>query len=280
MFFRFYLSYVGSSFAGFQAQANARTVAQEFQHALFLITSERPVIQAAGRTDAGVHALGQVISAELKTKLSLRQLTLALSTKLPKDLSVWRIDKMPQAFDARRHSVGKQYIYSISQGLVQDIRYRDKAWHVRELLNLAAMQEAANYLIGNNDFESFRSSLCTAAHARRYIWHLEITKKDNLLELDIRGNAFCLNMVRIITGTLVEVGRGKRKPEDIKLILEARDRRQAGVTARPEGLLFKRVYYPDELSDAKIPEQASFPRFPVTELSWPIDSHAIEYGPT
>jgi tRNA pseudouridine38-40 synthase len=156
--FRFHLAYRGDKFAGFQAQANARTVSQEFQHALFLITGEKPVLQCAGRTDAGVHAQGQIVSLELETKLTLRQLTLALATKTPADLCVWRIDKMPLGFDARRHSVGKQYIYRIYQGLVPDVHIGNRAWHIRGPLDLEAMQEAANYLVGEHDFESFRSS--------------------------------------------------------------------------------------------------------------------------
>jgi tRNA pseudouridine38-40 synthase len=277
--YRFHLAYRGEKFAGFQAQAHVRTVSQEFQKALFLITGENPVLQAAGRTDAGVHAHGQVISAKLETKLSLRQLTLALATKTPSDLSIWRIDKMPLGFDARRHSVGKQYIYRIAQGLVPDVHMRDRSWHVRAQLDHDAMRRACAYLIGEHDFESFRGSLCSAAHAVRYIWHMGLSQKDKILELDIRGNAFCLNMVRIIVGTLVDVGRGKLKPEDIKIILDAKDRRKAGMTARPEGLSFAQVYYPDDLSNALIPKDALFPRFPVSELSWPFDSKNIEYGP-
>jgi len=277
--FRFHLAYRGCKFAGFQAQANARTVSQEFQRALFLITGENPVIQTAGRTDAGVHARGQVVSAQLETKLTLRQLTLALATKTPLDLSVWRIDRMPLGFDARRHSVGKQYIYRLAQGLVPDVHMRDRSWHLRGMLDLDAMRKACEYLIGEHDFESFRGSLCSAAHAVRYIWHIDIREKDKIIEVDIRGNAFCLNMVRIIVGTLVDVGRAKISPQDVATILAARDRRKAGITARPEGLTFARVYYPDDLSDALIPSHARFPRFPVTEYSWPLDSQNIEYGP-
>ena len=278
--FRFHLAYRGAHFAGFQAQANARTVSQEFQAALFSITKENPVIQCAGRTDSGVHAQGQVVSANLETKLALRQLTLGLATKTPPDLSVWRIDKFPLGFDARRHSVGKQYIYRIDQGLVPDVHMRDRAWHVRAQLDQNAMQRACEYLIGEHDFESFRGSLCSAAHAVRYIWHINISQIDQFLEIDIRGNAFCLNMVRIIVGTLVDVGRAKLKPEDIATILASKDRKKAGMTARAEGLTFARVYYPDDLSLALIPNHASFPRFPVSELSWPFDSNNIEYGPT
>ena len=277
--FRFLLAYNGENFAGFQAQANLRTVSEEFRKALFLITGENPVTQAAGRTDAGVHARGQVISAELNTKLSPRQLTLALATKLPKDISVWRVDKLPTGFDARRHSIGKQYIYRIAQGLVHNIDMQNKSWHVRQILDISLMQEAANYLVGEHDFESFRSSLCGAAHAIRYIWYINIYNNNSVIEIDIRGNAFCLNMIRIIAGTLVEVGRAKLKPHDIKNILAARDRRLAGMTAKPQGLTFNRVYYPDDLTEALIPESARFPRFPITNNSWPLESNLIEYGP-
>lgn len=278
--FRFHMAYRGDNFSGFQTQANARTVQEELQQALRIITGQSLILKTAGRTDAGVHAEGQVASCELFTTMSLRQLTLALLTKLPSDMSVWRIDKLPLGFDARRHSVGKQYIYRLSQGLIPDLCVRERSWHIRTPLDMEAMQAGAGFLLGEHDFESFRSVLCGAAHAIRYIWHIGLKRRGSLIEIDIRGNAFCLNMVRIIVGTLVDVGRGKLKPEDVGIILAARDRRKASMTAKAQGLTFNRVYYPDDLSEADIPAGIVFPRFPVSKDSWPFLRSEIEYGPT
>lgn len=277
--YRFLVSYRGTNFAGFQYQNEQRTVEGEFKKALASITQQDVHMQAAGRTDSGVHAHGQVISAQFFSRMTLRQLSLALATKLPHDMAVWRIDKMPGPFDARRQSIGKQYIYRIAQSLVVDPFLRDQVWHIRGQLDVESMAQAASLLLGEHDFQSFRSSLCGALHAVRYIWHIGIEKRGNLIEIDVRGNAFCLNMVRIIVGTLVDVGRKKIPAAEITTILLARDRRRAGLTAPAQGLNFSKVYYPDDLGDSLIPVHAKFPRYPFTKDSWPLDTTAILYGP-
>ena len=267
--FRLWLSYLGESFCGFQVQENGRTVQGELFKALKSITGQDLIITAAGRTDRGVSARGQAVSIEFSTRLSANNLLMALSTKLPKDLAVWRIDPMPLGFDARRQSVGKQYIYRIQQGIVADPFSKHFALHVREELNVELMNQAANFLVGDHDFSSFRASACTAAHAKRYIWQIKVEKVGSLIEIDVRGNAFCLNMVRIIVGTLIEVGKKRRSPESVKVALLAKDRNLAGVTAKPNGLSLEKIYYPDDLSLAAIPNDAIFPRYPVSKESWP-----------
>lgn len=276
--FRFHISYNGGAFSGFQWQQNVRTVEGELKKALFLITGQDIALRVAGRTDAGVHANGQVVSCKFSTDIKPRNLTLALFTKLPQDISVWRIDEMPDNFDARRQSVGKHYLYRLDQSLVPHILYRPLAWHIKVPLNIEAMKEAASYLVGEHDFTSFRSVLCQAEHAKRYIWDIEIKHVQPLIEIHVRGNAFCLNMVRIIVGTLVEVGKKRINPRDIESILKACDRTKAGITAKAHGLTLMDVYYPDDLTKALIPPLARFPRFPINEDSWPIDNQAIIYG--
>lgn len=267
--FRVSLSYVGTNFSGFQAQLNARTVEGELQRAILAVTRQRVEIIAAGRTDAGVHARGQVVSFSCTTRLQSRQMLLALLAHVPKDISILRVDVMPQNFDARRQSVGKRYVYRIHQNIAPDPFTSHYALQVKQQLNIEAMSTAAQYFVGDHDFSAFRSSMCTAAHARRYIWHVSIFEENGLLCIDIRGNAFCMNMVRIMVGTLLEVGRGKRAPESIADILVGKNRAAAGVTAKPHGLSLETVYYPDDLDDAMIPAHASFPRYPVTKESWP-----------
>lgn len=250
------------------------------QNALRDVVGQDLIITAAGRTDSGVHARGQVVSFEMATKLSLRQLTLAISTKIDKDITVYRIDKLPKGFNARNQSIGKQYVYQIYQGLVKNNFLADYSWHIKVPLDIDAMQKAASFLVGEHDYSSFRSKYCTSAHARRYIWYLNVTKENQLIKIDIRGNAFCHNMVRIIVGTLAKVGLRKISPDDVKNILDKKDRKFAGVTAKPYGLFFNQVYYPDSLQDALIPEGAIFPRYPITKESWPFTDKDIEYGPT
>lgn len=276
---RFMVSYIGTNFSGFQFQENARTVEGELKKALTAITHQAIKIHAAGRTDAGVHARGQVVSAEFYTKLLPRQMLLALSTHLPMDMAVWRVDQMPLGFDARRQSVGKRYIYRIYQGLVADPIYRKNSYHVRKTLDVEAMDSAAQSFIGEHDFASFRSSLCTSAHARRFLWNLRVKKLGSTIEIDIRGNAFCMNMVRIIAGTLIEVGKHARTHQETIAALKSSDRRLAGPTAPALGLTLEQVYYPDDLTDAQIPSGAVFPRYPVTKESWDYDANTIVYGP-
>ncbi len=266
--FRLHVAYVGTHFCGYQEQDNGRTVEGELKSALAKISRTDFELDAAGRTDAGVHARGQAVSLHLVTRLSPRQLMLALASHLPKDMSVWRIDQMGIGFDARRHSVGKRYVYRVQEGQVADPFVRDTAIFVRHELDVTAMQDAAQAFAGEHDFGSFRSSNCVAAHARRYLWQCTVTRS-GLIEIDIRGNAFCMNMVRIIAGTLIEVGKGKRSKQSILAALVNANRQSAGPTAPAHGLTLEEIYYPDDLSAAGIPPQANFPRFPVTKASWP-----------
>ncbi|MEM7496275.1 MAG: hypothetical protein AAF471_09305, partial [Myxococcota bacterium] len=142
------------------------------------------------------------------------------------------------------------------------------------------MRYAAAYLVGDHDFAGFRSAACTAAHARRFLWRVAVQRDDRGIQVDVRGNAFCHHMVRIIVGTLTAVGRGKLRSDDIPTILAARCRARAGPTAPARGLTLQQVYYPDNLEQAKIPPDARFPRYPVSRETWPWPLDAIRIGPT
>ena len=277
--YRLWLAYHGGGFSGFQSQKNALTVQDSVQEALEKILGHGVVLTAAGRTDAGVHAQALAASFDLATKLTLRNLTLALATKLTKKVAVFRIDKFPLGFNARFHSIGKRYVYRIYQGLVPDPFLYETTLHVKKELCVKSMQEAANYLIGEHDFNSFRSQYCKAMHAIRYIWFLNISKQNNVIEIDIRGNAFCLNMNRIIVGTLIEAGLKKIKPIDVYDILMKKDRKYAKFTAKPHGLFLNQVYYPDNIQGAGISNNAVFPRYPITKDTWPFLQKDILYGP-
>ncbi len=277
---RLWLAYRGDETHGFQQQSHCRTVQQVLQEALARLAHEPVVVTAAGRTDAGVAACGQAVSCRLTSRLDARKMVLALAHLLPPDVSVWRADEMPQGFDARRHSIGKRYIYRIEQTLAGSPFDVSLCWRLPARLDLEQMQRAAGYLVGDHDFGSFRSVLCTAAHAQRFLWRVAVHRYARGLQVDVRGNAFCHHMVRIIVGTLASVGRGKLRADDISAILAACCRQQAGPTAPARGLTLQQVYYPDDLEQAEIPHGACFPRYPVSKETWPWPPDAIRLGPT
>lgn len=276
---RLWVAYDGSAYHGFQSQLKGGSIQEHLEEAFKKLLNISVLIIAAGRTDSGVHAHGQVISCRFSSIFDARRLVLALRRTLPNDIRVWRADEMPHDFDARNQSIGKRYVYSVDLALTEDPFLGKYRWNLRRKLNIDHMQIAAQYLIGEHDYESFRSTKCNAAHARRSIWYLHLEHSNNLLTFDIRGNAFCHNMIRIIVGTLVKVGLGKLSPSSLKNILTAKDRRLAGQTAPAQGLSLAEIYYPDDLSTAAIPQDAQFPRYPVTQSSWPFSASSIKIGP-
>jgi len=265
---RLCVAYDGTAFHGWQKQAGLRTVEEVLSNGILRLTGQNPALAVAGRTDSGVHALAQAVSCRFTSHFDDRRLVLALSSILPRDLAVWRADAVPHGFNARRHAVGKRYLYLIDQNLAPSPFLHKSRWHLRRDLDLRAMQNAASMLEGEHDFESFRASSCDAAHARRYLWKVGVSKTDGLIRFDIRGNAFCHNMVRIIVGTLVDVGSGQLQSGDLADILHQRDRTKAGQTTPAHGLHLADVYYPDDLTNADIPSMSQFPRYPVTSETW------------
>lgn len=266
---RLWVAYDGTDFVGWQKQPTGVSVEGEILKALKNLTGEDVEITVGGRTDSGVHARAQACSFDLLSRFDERSMVTALAAKLPKSISIWKADEMDAAFDARRHAVGKRYIYRIHTGATHDPFAYKYAWHVKGKLDVEKMREAARYLVGDLDYESFRSSSCSAKHARRYLWQVGIVEHRDGIQIDVRGNAFCHNQIRIIAGTLVDVGLCKFSPDDVKTMLDAKDRTKSGRTAPPHGLTLDQIYYPDCMADAEIPNGAHFPRYPVTKTSWP-----------
>ena len=262
---RLWLAYDGTRYCGWQFQPDQPSVEAELQKAILKLTGQNVLLTAAGRTDSSVHARGQVVSCIFESRFDSRTLILALASALPSDIAVWRADIVKQGFNAKRQSIGKRYMYRIRQALASDPFDLTTCWHFRQNLNIEAMQQAATYLIGEHDFESFRSSQCQAEHARRYVWMVDVQSVKDGIALDVRGNAFCHNMVRIIIGTLVDVGLGKIKSHQVAEILASKNRLLAGRTVPARGLTLQEVYYADTLQDAQIPQGVRFPRYPVTE---------------
>lgn len=217
------------------------------ERAIVKVTGQRVRVTGSGRTDAGVHALGQVGSCEIETKIEAAQLVRALNANLPPAIRVLDVVEAPAGFHALRDAKGKTYRYRIQQGRVADPFARAWTWFIPGELNVAAMRQAAEYLVGQFDFASFQSAGSPRASTVRHVRRLQVAEMagplGETIELEIEANGFLYNMVRNIVGSLVEVGRKKVPPEWVIEVREARDRRAAGPTAPPQGLVLVSVAY-------------------------------------
>lgn len=257
------VAYHGARFQGWQRQAGVRTVQETLEGALSRIAHHPVQVRAAGRTDAGVHARGQLVTTSFSSRVPPEKAMLAFNSQLPDDLSILKADVVPDGFDARRDSIAKRYVYRVHHAVAKDPFHHGTRWQVRGALDVDKMRRAAPDLVGELDFEAFRSAQCDAAHARRYVWRVAIHDHHPLIEIEVRGNAFCRNMVRIMAGTLVDIGRGRIAVDAIPGILAGRDRDKAGITAPAHGLTMEQVYLPEDAAEAEIPEGAVFPGWPL-----------------
>ena len=239
------LEFDGTKLHGWQQQAGPRTAQGELRTALRRLTGADVELRASSRTDAGVHALALPVSFRTSAGVPLLGFLRGLNTLLPDDISVRAVREVPEGFDARDASRGKRYRYDIWNAGWRSALRRHRCWWVRGMaLDLAAMQEAATHLLGEHDFSSFRAARCDARSTRRQLTRVDVsTPEPHLVRVVVEGDAFLRNMVRILVGTLVEVGRGRRAPGDIPGLIAARDRTLAGRTAPPQGLLLERVFY-------------------------------------
>lgn len=238
------IEYEGTSYAGWQVQEGLATIQGSLIEAASKLTRKEAVITGASRTDAGVHALGQVASLRTESDIPCWNITQGLNAFLPDDIVVKGASDEAPEFDPRRDSRGKTYLYRIINRDHPSALLRNFTWHIFNPLDLDAMRQAASHLIGEKDFSSFRAAGCEALHPRREVTSIDIgKKKDGLVEIEVRGTAFLRHMVRIIAGTLVAVGKGKLSSGDIPRILEARDRTLASQTAPARGLVLVKVEY-------------------------------------
>lgn len=247
MAFPFFLrvAYVGTDFFGWQIQTSLRSVQGELWKALRALDPAAPMPQGTGRTDAGVHARAQGVLIQAARAWEPYRLLAALNAHLPPDARVMEVQPAPADFFPRHHAMAKRYVYRMNEGPAEDPFQRGQRWHVHgaEPLDRAAMARAAAHLLGEHDFSSFRCQECAAKSPIRTIHRAALESSGTALDLVFEGNRFLMHQVRILAGTLVDVGRGRREPEDIPLILEARDRRRAGLTAPPHGLCLEKVWY-------------------------------------
>jgi tRNA pseudouridine38-40 synthase len=238
------IAYDGSGFLGYQIQSTGRTVQAELETALKKIHKGAAVkVVGSGRTDAGVHARGQVIHFDSPLVIPPEKWPVALNSSLPDDIAVLSIEKADESFHARFNAAGKEYRYQLLLSGVRDPFLRSYAYRYPYVLNLEAMREAGTYLLGTHDFTSFCAAKTEVVDKVRTIETIEFLEDGGLLTIRFVGNGFLYNMVRILVGTLLEVGSGARAPEEILRILEAKDRRVAGKTAPANGLYLWKVYY-------------------------------------
>lgn len=248
--YKLVVEYDGSGFVGWQWQANGLSVQQALQEAVFAFCGERPDIQGAGRTDAGVHATGQVAHVDIARQTTARTLREAVNFHLkPLPVAVRAAELAPDGFHARFSAIGRRYLYRIVNRPARLALDAGRAWHVTAPLDVEAMRAAAARLLGRHDFSSFRAAACQAASPVKTLDRLEVLRRpgvlgDEEIAIEVAARSFLHNQVRIMAGTLKLVGEGKWTADDVAAALAARDRRQAGPTAPPEGLYLTAVVYP------------------------------------
>jgi tRNA pseudouridine38-40 synthase len=243
------LAYDGTDFSGWQIQPNHRTIQGLLQGRLREILGEPVELIGAGRTDAGVHASGQVASFRTGRNIPIEAFTKGLNSILPPEVRVLSGEEVPSGFHAQRSAVGKEYRYQIYVGEVCPPFVYRYAHHEPRELNTRAMGEGAAHLVGEHDFAAFQSTGSDVRTSVRTIHRAEIRDDQGLLELRFHGSGFLRHMVRAIAGTLLEVGRGMQPPDWVREVLEGGDRSAAGPTAPARGLFLVRVDYPPEPAD-------------------------------
>jgi tRNA pseudouridine38-40 synthase len=240
------LHYDGTNYHGWQIQTNAATIQGHLTSALATICNADAVAcTGASRTDAGVHALGQVANVRLPGAgtLTCQAVQRGLNSLTPPDIVIADVQDVRPDFHARFDARAKTYCYQIFNASVDSVYHQRFSWHIRHPLRLEAMRAAARHLVGCHDFAAFQAASCSADTSIRTVFGLHIVQHKTMLRCVIKANAYLHRMVRNIVGTLVEVGLDRRAPEDVAVILRGKDRRQAGVTAPAQGLFLVRVHY-------------------------------------
>jgi len=268
------IEYEGTNYAGWQVQHNLPTIQGVIQEKIKVITGAEILLTSASRTDAGVHALGQVANFHTESHIQPYSIQKGLNALLPADIVIKNAEEVSLDFDSRKDAKSKTYRYLILNRPYPSAINRNFSWHVFQKLDIDAMKKAADCLIGKRDFTSFRAAECDASHSLREILSFSIKTpsqpsplagegqslpprylsggegifpeqrlSDGFIELEVKGTAFLRHMVRIMVGTLVAIGKWKIKAEDFQSIIDAKDRRLAGMTAPPYGLFLKEVEY-------------------------------------
>ena len=250
------VEYDGTNYAGWQRQLNGLAVQQVLEETLQKATKERIVVTGASRTDAGVHARGQAVHFDTESRIPPEKYPFVLNTMLPRDVRVHSGREVPEGFHARFMTCGKRYTYRIVNSRHASAIRRNTHVHVPLPLDLAPMQEAAKQLLGTHDYAAFQAAGGTAKTTMRTITKAELVQLGDEIILTVEGDAFLYNMVRIIAGTLIEIGLGRRTVNAFSEAYETLDRLSLGVTAPPHGLELTKVYYPE--AAFVLPEQVKW----------------------
>ncbi len=244
MNYKLTIQYDGSRYDGWQRQGNTdNTIQGKLENVLSRLIGEAVEIHGAGRTDAGVHAEGQVASVKLPGNLSASEIMAYLNQYLPEDIAVTAAEATDERFHARLSAIGKVYRYSIRLGTAPDVFRRKYQYRVEDALDVDAMKQAAEQLTGTHDYRAFCSNKRYKKSTVRTVSSIDIAVDGANMDITFRGNGFLYNMVRILTGTLLEVGQGLRTADEMSVILESLDRTRAGKTAPAQGLTLVQVEY-------------------------------------
>lgn len=246
--YRAVLAYDGGPFKGFAAQPDVETVEGKLTDALNKVSGEELKLSVAGRTDAGVHALGQVVSFRTKEPLrDIGSLPGKLTTMCGPSIAVNSAEEVAEGFDARFSALSRTYEYAVLSRELPDPFSRHTTWHHPSVLDVGAMRKAAELLVGEHDFSSF-GRVMDAKSPVRTIETLEVLEEGDLILIRVMANSFIQQMVRSLVGTLIKVGESSMSPDDMQLVLEAKDRAAAGPVAPPHGLFLVSVSYPEDLA--------------------------------
>ncbi|MDP2875058.1 MAG: tRNA pseudouridine(38-40) synthase TruA [Holophaga sp.] len=239
------LAYIGTDFHGWQIQTHLRSVQADLWKALRAFDPVAPMPQGTGRTDAGVHAKAQGVIIRMTREWDPYRLLSAINAHLAPDARVCEALPVHEDFWPRHHALAKRYVYRIHQGQADDPFERNHRWYVhgRSLLDAEAMAKASGFLIGTHDFSSFRHQECAAKTPVRTIYKVDIVEQNGKIDLVFEGNRFLMHQVRIMAGTLVDIGKGRILADHLGQIIAGRDRSKAGLTAPPHGLCLEEVWY-------------------------------------
>lgn len=243
---RLIIEYDGSRYQGWQrlgGDKNQNTIQAKLETVLTKMMKEDIKITGSGRTDAGVHAYGQTANFHTNASFSCQEIREYLMTYLPTDIGILKVEEAGDRFHSRLNAKSKTYLYRIGIPGMSHVFDRKYLWQFPEVLDLNRMKEAANYYIGSHDFKGFSSIKKTKKSTVREIYNVSVKQLDREIQISYTGNGFLHNMVRILTGTLVEIGRGTMEPEDILTVYQTKDRKEAGMTAPPQGLFLVNVEY-------------------------------------
>ena len=230
---------------GWQKQPNKLNIQGEIERAIEIITGEKVELIGSGRTDAGVNAVGQIANFKIEKDFPIEKIPIALNSQLKKSIRIKKAEEVPERFHSRYNCKKKTYEYTINNSEQGTAIYRNMQYHYPIKLDETKMDEAIKYLIGEHDFKSFKASGTSSKSSVRIIYDAKVERKGDIITITLTGNGFLYNMVRIISGTLVEVGEGKIEPVKVKEILDAKDRLKAGKTLPPTGLCLINVEYDD-----------------------------------